>query len=151
MKRILISGSMVFFSVGIVAQGLSMEAFIQKSLIGLQKGYGLYYLNKKGWGLGIIFQSTDGTSMERKANNYPLLAIEGRIPIQSCERLRLQFAPRLGFVNHDFFVFIPEFQTEYELTKTIGIGLGAGIRVREASMSYKIFIKPFKERRNGNK
>lgn len=146
-----ISGLMVFSSAGMVAQGLSMEAFIQKSLIGLQKGYGLYYLNKKGWGLGTIFQSTDGISMERNANNYPLIAIEGRIPIQNGERLRLQFAPRFGFVNHDFLVFIPEFQTDYEITKTIGIGLGAGIRVREASLSYKIFVKPFKKQRNGNK
>ena len=145
MKRIVVDITLLLASTTfLMSQELSIETFVQKSVLGAQKGYGLYYLNSSGWGLGTVFQSSNGVNAETSGTNYPFYGVEARVPIQNCNRLRLQFASKIGFVNKDFLVILPEIQTEYLVTKNLGLGIGAGIRVREAAISFKVFFQPFK-------
>lgn len=145
MKKLFVILWFVSLAFLVNGQTLSLETFVQESAIGMQKGYSIHYVNRKGWALGTVFQSTDGFTTESNGTNYPFYGIEARLPIQNCGRLRLQFAPKLGFVNRDFLVFLPELQTEYLVTNSLGLGMGAGIRVREAAVSFKVFFQPFKK------
>ena len=145
MRTLLIFFALVSFGFSF-GQGLSVEAFVQQSQIGLQKGYGVHLVNEQGWGLGTILQSTDGTPNEKdNDSNYLFWGLETRIPIHNCGRLRLALTPMAGFVNKNFFVALPEIQTEYQLTRMVALGIGAGIRVNEAAISFKISIQPFRQ------
>ncbi|MFK7953724.1 MAG: hypothetical protein AB8B73_12830 [Ekhidna sp.] len=140
---VIILFSLVLLSVR--AQNISFESFIQDSRIGLQTGYGVYYLNKNGWGVGTVFQSSIWKPTESTGTNYSFIGLEARVPIQNCSRLKLYFAPKIGLVNKDFLVFLPELQTEYLITNSFGMGVGAGVRMREAAVSFKVFFQPFKK------
>ena len=144
MKKLIAVILASWFLSSIDAQTLSLETFVEESRIGMQKGYAIHYMNKAGWGIGTVFQSSKAFTTESNSDAYPFVGIEARVPIQYCNRLRLQFTPSIGFVNRNFLVFLPELQTEYLITDALGIGLGTGIRVREAAISFKVFFQPFK-------
>ena len=94
----------------VCSQQISVELFAQDSRVGMQRGYGVYYANYRGWGAGLVFQSSDGKSAEITGSKYPFYGVELRIPVQQCGRLRSHFAPRIGIVNRNFLVIIPEFR-----------------------------------------
>jgi len=147
MKRLQFCFLLALASLSLKAQNISFEVYAQESRIGLQRGYGVFLANSKGMAIGPVFQSTDGISTETNLTNYPFIGAEARFPIETCGKLRILFATKAGFLNRDFFVVLPEVQTEYLITNTLGVGLGAGIRVREAAISFKTFFQPFNNKR----
>lgn len=122
------------------AQQMTAQTYIQQTVMGVQKGFGLR-THQKGWGVGVVFQSTQFGVSEAGTGNYPMIAVEGIIPIASSGKLSFSLTPKVGVVNEQFIAFIPEVETTMRLTNWVYLGVGTGIRAREAATSLKIIIK----------
>lgn len=122
------------------AQTTSIQAFAQQTVMGFQKGYGLRYQTARGLGIGILFQSNGKLSAESVGNNYPFYGTEAIIPLAKCTTIQFLFTPKVGFVNRNFLVFIPEVETEINVNKLLSIGITTGIRARKSSAGVKAIL-----------
>ena len=122
------------------AQTLSGQAYFQNTVMGLQKGYGLRVQTNKGLGIGLVHQSNLKSTMEGADEKYPFYGIETVIPLTKCGNMRFFLTPKAGFVNEDFFVLIPEVETEIRITNRFSAAITAGIRARESSTGIKVLV-----------
>lgn len=122
------------------AQRVSAQSFIQQTVMGLQKGYGMRVQANSGWGVGILFQSNGKLSLENGKGNYPFYGVEALIPLTKCGNIKLFFSPKIGFANTNFLVIIPEVETEIEISSRFSAGITAGMRSRESSAGLKLII-----------
>lgn len=122
------------------SQSLTGQAFLQQTVMGTQKGFGLRIQNQKGWGLGLIHQSTLKSSKESLGERYPFYGIEAVVPLTKCGNMRFFFTPKTGIVNEQFFILIPEVETEIKITDTFSAGITAGIRARQSATGIKLLI-----------
>ncbi len=122
------------------AQTLSGQAYLQNTVMGLQKGFGLRIQTNKGLGIGLVHQSNLKSTKEGLDEKYPFYGIETMIPLTKCGNMRFFFTPKAGFVNEDFFVLIPEVETEIKITERFSAAITAGIRARESSTGVKLLI-----------
>ncbi|MEM9337770.1 MAG: hypothetical protein AAGA66_03520 [Bacteroidota bacterium] len=124
-----------------LAQQLTGQVFLQQTILGKQNGYGVRYQNEKGLGVGIVYQSNLNASREFVQGNYPFYGIETVIPITKCNNMRLFLTPKVGFVNHLFFVVIPEVETNIKISDRFSSGITAGLRARQSAIGIKIIMK----------
>ena len=122
------------------AQTLTGQAYLQNTVMGLQKGYGLRVQTNKGLGIGLIHQSNLKSTVEGVDEKYPFYGIETIVPLTRCGNMRFFLAPKAGFVNQDFFVLIPEVETEIKITERFSAAITAGIRARESSTGIKLLV-----------
>jgi hypothetical protein len=122
------------------AQTLSGQAYLQNTIMGLQKGIGLRIQTNKGLGLGMVFQSNLNSKREGLNEDYAFYGIETIIPLTKCGNMRFFLTPKTGFVSEDFFVLIPEVETEIRITKTFSAAITAGIRARESATGIKLLV-----------
>jgi hypothetical protein len=122
-------------------QGISGQVFVQQTVMGVQKGYGLRYTANR-LGVGVVYQSSEQISFESSIDNYPFYGVEGLVKLRDCGDINVLFAPKIGMVNQQFLVIIPEVETQVSINRFITLGLGAGIRARQASTSFKLLIHP---------
>ncbi|MEQ9468295.1 MAG: hypothetical protein RLN88_12855 [Ekhidna sp.] len=122
------------------AQVLTGEAYVQNTVMGLQKGYGLRIQTNKGLGIGLVHQSNLNVKGESLDEKYPFYGIETIVPLTRCGNMRLFFTPKAGFVNEHFFVIIPEVETEIRISDTFSTALTAGIRARESAVGVKLMV-----------
>ncbi len=140
MSKIIISLILLtgFFSTH--GQTITGQVFIQQTVMGVQKGYGFRYHIKDKFGIGALFQSNGKLSIEDENGNYPFYGIETIVPIVRCSTLKVSLAPKAGFVNQNFFVLIPEVETEIRVSKMISAGIITGIRARKSSSGIKLIV-----------
>lgn len=131
----------LYFNLQANAQSVAGEAYVQKSIIGIQKGYEFKFVGKKGFGYGVFHQSTDVTSFEAKGNNYPFTGIELEVPIKRCGNLQVSGSLKGGFVNEHFLVVTPEITTKMNFGKFLAVGLGTGYRAGQSSVALKVILK----------
>lgn len=122
------------------AQTLTGQTYLQNTVMGLQKGIGLRVQTNKGLGLGMVYQSNLYSNGERLNENYAFYGIEMIIPLTKCGNMRFFLTPKAGFVNEDFFVLIPEVETEIKITNRFSAAITAGIRARESSTGIKLLV-----------
>ncbi|MEP1094103.1 MAG: hypothetical protein ABJG78_03285 [Cyclobacteriaceae bacterium] len=140
MKQYLIISILLVGSHLTVAQTISGQAFAEQTVMGFQKGYGLRYQTSKGLGIGVLFQSNGKLSMETADGNYPFYGIETILPITSCNNMRFFISPKIGFVNQDFLVLIPQVETEIKVTNSLSVGITTGLRARQSSAGGKVIL-----------
>lgn len=122
------------------AQTLSGQAYLQNTIMGLQKGIGLRIQTDKGLGLGMVYQSNLNRKSEGLNEDYAFYGIETIIPLTKCGNMRFFLTPKAGFVSEDFFVLIPEVETEIKITNTFSAAIIAGIRARESATGIKLLV-----------
>ncbi|WP_424963646.1 hypothetical protein [Ekhidna sp.] len=122
------------------AQTLTGQTYLQNTVMGLQKGFGLRIQTNKGLGVGLVHQSNLRSTKEGLNEKYPFYGIETVVPLTKCGNMRFFLTPKAGFVNEDFFVLIPEVETEIKITDTFSAAITAGIRARESATGIKLLI-----------
>ena len=140
MKYILAACLLVLIVCMLSGQQMTAHTYVQQTVMGVQKGFGLR-TQQAGWGIGMVFQSTQTGSVETGTDNYPMFAVEGIFPIAASGKLSFSLAPKVGIVNEQFLVFIPEVETNIRVANWVYLGIGAGIRAREAATSIKLILK----------
>ncbi|WP_425390703.1 hypothetical protein [Ekhidna sp.] len=139
-KLIIISVLLIGAKFSATAQTLTGNAFLQNTVMGLQKGFGLRAQTEKGLGLGMIFQSNLKSTKEGLDEKYPFYGVETVIPVTKCGNMRLFLTPKAGFVNEDYFILIPEVETEIRITDMFSAAITAGIRARESATGVKLLV-----------
>ncbi len=139
MKKVFFIG-LLFHSVLSLGQTISGQTYLQKTIMGVQKGFGLRIQNDLGWGLGAIHQSNLESSKEGLNETYPFYGLELIAPMTKCGNMQFFLSPKIGFVNKFFFIIIPEVETEVKISNRISAAVIAGIRAREASTGLKILV-----------
>ncbi len=122
------------------AQTLTGQTYLQNTIMGLQKGIGLRVQSDKGLGLGMVYQSNLNRKSEGLNEAYSFYGIETIIPLTKCGNMRFFLTPKAGFVSEDFFVLIPEVETEIKITNTFSAAITAGIRARESATGIKLLV-----------
>ena len=141
MKKYITITLLFFASLSIaIAQKISTQTFVQQTVMGLQKGYGLRAQTNKGWGVGVLFQSNGKLSLENSEGNYPFIGLETLIPLTKCGNVSFFLTPKVGFVNTNYFVIIPEVETSIKINKRFSTAITAGMRSRESSVGAKLII-----------
>ncbi|NQZ75848.1 MAG: hypothetical protein HRT61_07005 [Ekhidna sp.] len=141
MKRLIAFGLLLCtFGMFIHGQELQLQSFYSKTVMGLQQGYGVRFVNDKALGVGFIYQRTVKRQVIKGGSLYPFWGVELAIPIKRCGDLRFTFLPKLGLVSNQFLVVIPEVETSFKLNRWLSAGLITGIRAREASNGLKLTI-----------
>jgi len=121
-------------------QTLSGQAYLQNTVMGVQKGFGLRMQTNKGLGIGLVHQSNLKSTMEGVDEKYPFYGIEAIVPLTKCGNMQFFLTPKAGFVNEDFFVLIPEVETEIKITERFSAAITAGIRARESATGIKLLV-----------
>ena len=122
------------------AQTITGQTYLQNTIMGLQRGIGLRVQTDKGLGLGMVYQTNLNRKSEGLNEDYAFYGIETIIPLTKCGNMRFFFTPKAGFVSEDFFVLIPEVETEIKITNTFSAAITAGIRARESSTGIKLLV-----------
>ncbi len=143
MKTILLTALLLLTLVRVNAQHFEAQSYVQETALGLQKGYGVRYISPWRMKFGIFLQSNNNLSLEEGVSNYPFTGIEVSYPISSCGKISMYGNVKGGLVNHQFFAITPEIETVWNFSRFVSLGIGTGVRVREAAISGKIIIKPF--------
>lgn len=123
-----------------IAQRFSAQALVQKTIMGVQTGYGLRWQAHSDWGAGVLLQSVGKPSLEAQNGNYPFYGIEALVPLASCGKMSFLLSPKAGFVNENYFLLIPEVETTILLHKVVSIAFTAGLRARESAIGSKVLI-----------
>ncbi|MEQ8473528.1 MAG: hypothetical protein RIC35_20190 [Marinoscillum sp.] len=127
-------------SVKVMAQGGEAVTYVQETAMGLQKGYELRYVTRKGFGLGGFVQSSNNFSYESGKDNYPFVGTSIQIPISTCGKIQFCGELKTGLVNNRFLIATPELTTRYTLMKHVKLAISAGIRAQEAAVSAKLIL-----------
>lgn len=125
------------------AQSIELSGFAQSTVMGLQKGYALDYRIQAGFSLGVFHQSTQNFSFESAKSNYPFTGVNVGFPIKNCGDLSLIGNLKTGLVNNQFLIVTPELETRLAITKFMKIGIGAGMRSRQAALSARLIFHSF--------
>ena len=139
MKKMCFIG-LLFHSLLSVGQTISGQAYLQKTVMGLQKGFGLRVQNDLGWGVGALHQSNLESTKEGLNEKYPFYGMEFIAPLTKCGNMQFLLTPKIGFVNKYFFIIIPEVETKIGISNRISAAITAGIRAREASTGLKLLF-----------
>ncbi|MEP1114876.1 hypothetical protein [Ekhidna sp.] len=134
---IILLGTLQFHS---KAQVLTGQAYLQQTVMGLQNGYGLRVQTNKGLGLGFVYQSNLKSTTEGLDEKYPFYGMELMLPLTKCGNMKFFFTPKAGFTNEQFFVLIPEVETEIKINDTFSAAITAGIRARESATGIKLLV-----------
>ncbi len=140
MKKYLLILTIVSGVLPSLGQTFSGQMFVQQTVMGLQKGYGLRYQAYEGLGIGILFQSNGKISSDPTGNPFPFYGMEAIIPLAKYDNLSFFLTPKVGFVNKYFFVLIPEAETAIKIFKDLSVGITAGIRARQSSAGAKVIL-----------
>lgn len=141
MKKIALLTMTLVAVLGTVSgQTISSQIFLEQTVMGLQKGYGIRYQTAKGLGVGVVFQSNGKLTTELGGDSYPFYGIETVIPITKCGNIRFSFSPKIGFVSENYVVAIPQVETEIKVTNFLAVGITTGIRGGEPSAGTKMLI-----------
>lgn len=120
------------------AQHLEVQAYAQETIIGLQKGYSIRKVTKKGIKMGVFHQSTQSFSFNDQANNYPFTGTEISYPLTNCGKIKLYANLKTGILNNQFIVAIPEIESEIAINKVLRAGIASSIRAGEAAIALKL-------------
>ncbi|MEM9895363.1 MAG: hypothetical protein AAF789_03260 [Bacteroidota bacterium] len=133
-----------FFVASIVrsgnAQKVTIQSYVQHTVMGIQKGFGIRSKLKKGFEVGVAHQANMFSRSELLNQRYPFTGAEVLVPISQGARMQLYFNTKTGFVNKHFFAVLPEVESRVKIARRIHLGFGAGIRAGQASSSFKILL-----------
>lgn len=122
-------------------QEIGVRSFVQQTVMGTQEGYAVS-IDFGRIGVGAVMQSNSELLGESEDRKYPFVGVEVRFPLNVSDKLTLYASPKFGMVDQQFFVMIPEVQTEMRLNRIVTLVLGTGIRARQAAVSAGIKINP---------
>lgn len=130
-------------SVIAVAQHTDMSLGTEKTVVGTQYAVSLVYEGKKHWGIGPFFQTGLGRAAGESFLKNPFYGIVLQAPLAKSPKISVVGTIRVGFINHNFFAFVPALETRIKVGRNAGFILGAGLRAGYPSMSVKLFAKLF--------
>jgi hypothetical protein len=136
MRNLSIIICVVFFT-NVHAQSIDIEVLLQQTVNGIEYG-GNVMLEHKQWAVGMSYQKGITKYSELDLPSSQFLGLVFQMPIITCEKLALVFAPRVGFVGEQFFVVIPEVKLGTPLFRNIDLSLGTGMRYGKPSISLSL-------------
>jgi hypothetical protein len=126
------------------AQSIIASGGIEKAVNGNQFGGALTVETRKFWALGAFYQAGIGSQRGENILKNPFYGIVLQAPIAHVQRLSFLVLLRTGFINKNYFVVVPSFETRIRITQKMGISMGAGFRSGYPSLSAKVFVRIFK-------
>jgi hypothetical protein len=131
-------------SIIIYGQNLIISAGAEKTVSGNQFGMAVMLETKKAWGIGTFYQAGFSQNNEEHFINDPFYGVAWQTPIARSERITFVGILRTGMVNQDFFAVVPSLETRIQLSRAVGVAVGAGIRSGYPSLALKVSVKLFK-------
>lgn len=122
------------------AQHLVASSEIEKNVAGLHYGASLSIESKKKFSVGGFYQCG---IMQLEGNVKPtrtFYALQLQLPLFTCDKMGILLNTRTGFVNEDYFVFVPAIITNIQLSRALGIAIGSGLRMQNASFIGRIYL-----------
>lgn len=124
----------------IKAQHLVAATEIEKNVAGLHYGASLSIESKKKFSIGGFYQcgirQFEGTVTPTRI----FYALQLQFPLLTCDKIAVLVNTKTGFVNNDFLVFVPAIITNIQLSPTLGVAIGSGVRMQNASLIGKIYL-----------
>ncbi len=142
-KHLLLISVLTLLVVSVNAQQLEVQAYVQETIVGLQKGYSMKMMNSKEMKFGMFYQSTQNFSFNEGINNYPFLGTEFSYPVTKCGKIKLFANLKGGLVNYQFLALVPELETVVAIKKQLSFSMGSSYRAGQAAISFKVLIRPF--------
>jgi hypothetical protein len=124
----------------ISAQGVQSSLSIQKTVLGLQKGFELGYVNRQGWGLITFHQSALNTQNEKLGSSYNFNGLMFQAPIKQCADISINGQLKLGMVNKNFFIIIPQLEFQLKVFNKLSLGFNSSYRMNQAAIGTRLII-----------
>lgn len=141
--RGLILLSLLFLYGASYAQNVLVTSTSEWTVSGIEVGGSVGFQSKKLWSFGGFFQRGIAKNSEENTQVESFAGIYGNVPIAKSERVNFFFSSRLGFVDKDFFVFVPGVETRVNITKRLGVNMGMGVRKSYPALNGKISLALF--------
>jgi hypothetical protein len=124
----------------ISAQGVQSSLSIQKTVLGLQKGIEAGYVNSKGWGLITFHQSALNSQNEKLGNSYNFNGLMFQAPIKQCADISVYGQLKLGIVNKNFIIIIPQLEFQMKVFNKVSLGINSSYRMAQAAIGTRLII-----------
>ncbi|HCW08249.1 MAG TPA: hypothetical protein DGG95_12885 [Cytophagales bacterium] len=122
------------------AQHVLASPIIEKTIAGNQYGGQLLLETKSQWGFGVFYLKSLQRS-EGGQSYYPFYGASLNAPLIKSGKIHFFLNVRAGFVNTNFFVIAPGFETRLAVTKSVSLSLLSSIRMQSPSTALRINIK----------
>ncbi|HEY0653011.1 MAG TPA: hypothetical protein VGD65_07780 [Chryseosolibacter sp.] len=121
-------------------QHLIVASEIEKNVAGLHYGASLSIESKKKFSVGGYYQCGIKRSEGGLEPARVFYALQMQFPLMTCDKLAILLNTRTGFVNDDYLVFVPAIITNVQLLPALGVSIGSGLRMQNASLIGRIYL-----------
>lgn len=141
--KTIFSSLLLAFSLSAMAQGLLLQAGVEKTVSGNQVATGITLESKKLWGVGIFGQADYAISPTEDSRMLanPFYGVVLQAPLMRSEKIAFLTSLRAGLVNEQFFVLVPSVETRMAIHSRLGLSIGSAIRMGHPSVTGKVYYK----------
>lgn len=122
------------------AQHLIASSEIEKNVAGLHYGASLSIESKKKFSVGGFYQCGIKQLEGNVKPTRTFYALQLQFPLVTCAKVAILLNTRTGFVNDDYFVFVPAILTNIQLSPAFGLSIGSGLRMQNASLIGRLYL-----------
>ncbi len=115
------------------AQKLQATTYLEKNIMGTQKGVQVSASIYKNVKVSYFFQATEKFSLEKDGQNYPFHGLNFLVPVSNCGNIQIWASLRTGLVNGKYLIATPQVNTEIKIAKHFSMGISTGYRAGQAS------------------
>jgi hypothetical protein len=124
----------------VTAQQIILSTEIEKNIAGINYGTSMVLSSRKNVSFGGFYQfALQRTGSEIKKSR-PFYGLQLQLPLAARGRMSICGSARAGFVNENFFVFVPAVVTTVRLSDHISFSVGAGMRMQNPTLSGKLHL-----------
>ncbi len=121
-------------------QHLIASSEIEKNVAGLHYGASLSIETKKKFSAGGFYQCGI-TQLEGNVRpTRTFYALQLQFPLLTCDKIGIMLNTKTGFVNDHYLVFVPAVITNIQLSPGLGVSIGSGIRMQNASLIGRLYL-----------
>lgn len=122
------------------AQHLVASSEIEKNVAGLHYGASLSLESKKKFSVGGFYQCGIRQEEGDVKPTRTFYALQLQFPLFTCDKIAILLNTKTGFVNDDFLVFVPAIITNIQLSPALGVSIGSGFRMQNASLIGRLYL-----------
>jgi hypothetical protein len=121
-------------------QHLIASTEIEKNVAGLHYGASLSIESKKKFSVGGFYQCGINQFEGNVKPTRTFYALQLQFPLLTCDKVTILLNSKTGFANDDYFVFVPSIITDIKLSPAVGVSIGSGIRMQNASLIGRLYL-----------
>ncbi|HEY0743934.1 MAG TPA: hypothetical protein VGD40_20855 [Chryseosolibacter sp.] len=122
------------------AQHLIVSSEIEKNVAGLHYGASLSIESKKKFSVGGFYQCGIRQVEGNVKPTRTFYALQLQFPLLTCDKIAILLNTKTGFVNDDYFLFVPAIMTNIQLSPALGVSIGSGLRMQNASLIGRLYL-----------